>query len=604
MNYGGWELLWRIWSFLTTRRRWQIALLTLCMLVGTGLEMLSLGSVLPFLAVLVDPASALLNLPRLATAAAIVGITSPAHLIAPLWAAFVGLALLSGAARLGLLWATHHAAFVVGSDISNELYRRTLYQPLSVHVARNSSQVISGITKKVSQTITALQSLLAALTSGILATGITLALLLIDPIIAILGALVFGGSYLLVARITRRRLLRNGKRIEETSTRLVKALQEGLGSIRDVLLDGTQTVHAAAYRRVDRPLRKATASNGFIAASPRVLMEAFGVSCIATFAFVLTQREGGVGSSLPILGVLAMGAQRLLPAFQQVYAGYANFVGHQASIADIVSLLEQPLPDHAFEPPPPPLDFQREARFEHVYFQYPGTEAWVLSDVDLIIKKGSRVGLVGKTGGGKSTAVDLLMGLLDPTRGRILVDGQPVAGSHGRAWQRTIAHVPQSIFLADTSISENIALGVPPNKIDLDRVREAARVARIAEFIEGQPDGYSQSVGERGIRLSGGQRQRVGIARALYKQATVLVFDEATSALDNTTERELMDAIEGLSRDLTIVMIAHRLTTVERCDEIVVLDQGRILATGTYSDLIATSEVFRSLAAQSHTPDA
>jgi ATP-binding cassette subfamily B protein len=504
---------------------------------------------------------------------------------------------------LGLLWATHYASFVIGSDISCEVYRRTLYQPLSVHVAQNSSQLISGIAKKVAQVTHAIQVLLVALTSVILCVGITVALVLVDPLIAIMAAAIFGVAYLLVARFTRRRLVKNSLRIKDLSTRLIKGLQEGIGGIRDVLLDGTQPAHAAAYRRVDRPLREATASNGFISASPRVLLEAFGVSCIATLAYVLTQREGGLGGFLPVLGALAMGAQRLLPAFQQVYAGYAYFVGNQASIADIVAMLEQPLPEHAFEPPPPPLDFQREIRFEKVSFCYPSTDTAVLSEVDLVIPRGARVGFVGKTGGGKSTALDLLMGLLEPSGGRILVDGQPIVGTHGRAWQRTLAHVPQSIFLSDATIAENIAIGVPRSKIDPERVREAARVAQVAEFIEGLPEGYDTSVGERGVRLSGGQRQRLGIARALYKRATVLVFDEATSALDNATERDLLASIEALSRDLTILTIAHRLSTVERCDTIVVLEQGRVLATGSYAQLVETNDTFRQLARQLHPGD-
>jgi ABC-type multidrug transport system fused ATPase/permease subunit len=599
MTYSGLELLRRLWHFLTPRRRWQLGGLLVCMLIGTALEMLSLGSVLPFLAVLIDP-SQIFERPMLAKLVASFGVTSADALVTPLWAVFVGLALIAGAARLALLWATHHAAFVIGSDVSTEVYRRTLYQPFSVHVARSSSQLISGITKKVSQTTHMVQAVLTAITSTILSVGITAALVLVDPVIALLAAVVFGGAYLVVARVTRRRLLANGDRMKESSTRLVQALQEGIGGIRDVLLDGSQKAHVAAYRRVDRPFRSANASNGFIAASPRVLMEAFGIACIATLAYVLTQRQEGLGGFLPVLGVLAMGAQRLLPAFQQVYAGYAFFMGHQASVSDIIVLLEQPLSPEALEPPPPALDFSHEIRFEQVSFHYPGTDVQVLTDFDLVIPRGARVGFVGKTGGGKSTALDLLMGLLEPTSGRILVDGQPITGTHRRAWQRAIAHVPQSIFLSDATMAENIAFGIPRQKIDLPRVREAARIARIADFIESQPGGYDASVGERGVRLSGGQRQRIGIARALYRQASVLVFDEATSALDNATERELMESIEGLSRELTILMIAHRLTTVERCDVIVVLEQGRVLATGTYDELLESNETFRSLAMQPH----
>ena len=591
------ELLWRIWSFLSRRRQWQIVVLTLLMLVGTFLEMLSLGSVLPFLAVLIDP-SKVFERPELAKLIAYLGITTPAGLVAPLTLAFVALVLVAGAARLALAWATHFAAFVIGSDLSGEVYRRTLYQPFSVHVARNSSEVISGITKKVTHVILTIQNLLIGLTSAILSVGIMVALLLIDPLMATSAAVLFGGSYLLVAVMTRRRLLKNGVVMQKASTRVIQVLQEGLGGIRDVLLDGTQDTHVLTYVKVDKPLRRATASNAFIAASPRLYMETFGAACIALLAFVLTQRGSGLAGFLPTLGVLAMGAQRLLPAFQQVYAGYAYFAGHHASIEDIVTLLQQPLPAHALGPPAEPLAFQRELRFEHVSFRYSGTEAQVLRDVDLVIKKGQRVGFVGKTGGGKSTALDLLMGLLEPTEGVILVDGQPIVGNHGRSWQRTIAHVPQSIFLSDATMAENIAFGVPPTKIDLARVKQAARIARIDEFIESQPDGYNATVGERGVRLSGGQRQRLGIARALYRHASVLVFDEATSALDNTTERELMEALEGLSRDLTVLMIAHRLSTVAHCDMIVLLDQGKVLATGTYAELMESNEVFSSLAAQ------
>lgn len=572
------------------------------MLVGTFLEMLSLGSVLPFLAVLIDPSS-VFRRPELAKVIAYLGITSPAGLVAPLTVAFVALVVIAGAARLALAWATHFGSFVIGSDLSSEVYRRTLYQPFSVHVARNSSEVISSITKKVTYTIQAIQLLLTALTSAILSIGIIAALLIVDAMMASTAAVLFGGSYLLVAVLTRRRLVRNGQLMKTASIRLIQVLQEGLGGIRDVLLDGTQPVHVANYQRVDKPYRRAIASNAFIAASPRLWMETFGAASIALLAFVLTQRESGLAGFLPTLGVLAMGAQRLLPAFQMIYSGYAYFVGNRASIEEIVAILDQPLPAHAVEPPAPPLDFKSEVRFEHVSFRYPGAERDVLRDVNLVIKKGSRIGFVGKTGGGKSTALDLFMALIEPTEGVILADGQPITGSHGRSWQRTIAHVPQSIFLSDATMAENIAFGVPPKKIDLDRVRQAARIARIDEFIESLPEGYQAGVGERGVRLSGGQRQRLGIARALYKRASVLVFDEATSALDNTTERELMEALEGLSRDMTILMIAHRLSTVADCDQIVVLDRGSVLAIGTYAELMETNDMFRSMAAQAPSQD-
>jgi ATP-binding cassette subfamily B protein len=263
---------------------------------------------------------------------------------------------------------------------------------------------------------------------------------------------------------------------------------------------------------------------------------------------------------------------------------------------DVINLLNQPLPDDALSPAPPPLQFKDAIRFDSVRFRYLDNGPWVINDINLTIPKGSRVGFVGATGGGKSTTIDLLMGLLKPTEGRIVVDGQTISGERLRAWQRAIAHVPQSIFLADTTLAENIALGVPKNDIDMEKVKHATRQAQIADFIENQAEGYDAFVGERGIRLSGGQRQRIGIARALYKDASVLVFDEATSSLDNQTEQAVMNSIEGLHRDLTILIIAHRLTTVQRCDLIVELANGRVVAQGPYEELMERSLSFRKMA--------
>jgi ATP-binding cassette subfamily B protein len=235
------------------------------------------------------------------------------------------------------------------------------------------------------------------------------------------------------------------------------------------------------------------------------------------------------------------------------------------------------------------LQFENEIEFDSVYFRYSPESPWVINDLSICIPKGSRVGFIGTTGSGKSTTLDLFMGLLEPTMGKLLVDGRPIGDDIVRSWQRTIAHVPQSIYLADTTLAENIAFGIPRSEIAMDRVRSAARQAQIADFIERLPDAYDTLAGERGVRLSGGQRQRIGIARALYKDASVLVFDEATSALDDVTEQSVMDAIDELDRNLTILIIAHRLSTVRRCDTIVRLENGRMVACGQYAELIPES---------------
>lgn len=590
------DLLARLWRHLSRRRQRQFLLLLGLMLVSAFAEVVSLGAVLPFIGILTAP-ERVFNHPIVADVVQALGIASADQIVLPITIAFATAALIAGAVRILLLWVTTRLAVVSGADISNEVYRRTLYQPYWVHAARNSSDTISGITSKVDITVFGvLLPLLALISSIVLLAAIMFALIAIDPVIALVAAVGFGASYGLITWLTRHRLERNGQRIAYERTQVIKALQEGLGGIRDVLLDGTQSIYCDVYRQADRPLRRAHGNNIFIGGSPRFAMEALGIVLIAALAYVLSRQAGGVATALPVLGALALGAQRLLPALQQIYSAWASIAGSQASLAGTIKLLDQPLPADVLQPTSAPLLFQDDIHFNGVRFRYTGDGPWVLDGLNLVIAKGTRVGFVGSTGSGKSTTLDLLMGLLMPTEGEILVDGQPISGKRIRAWQRTIAHVPQSIFLADTILAENIAFGVPRDAIDLSRVQQAARQAQIADFIESRPEGYNAIVGERGIRLSGGQRQRIGIARALYKQATVLVFDEATSALDNATEQSVMDAIEGLHRGLTILLIAHRLTTVRRCDTIVELEHGRAVAQGTYEQLLECSPSFRSIA--------
>ena len=307
---------------------------------------------------------------------------------------------------------------------------------------------------------------------------------------------------------------------------------------------------------------------------------------IAMLAYSLAQEAEGIVKAIPILGALALGAQRLLPVLQQVYSSWSSIRSGQASLQDALELLDQPIPDYPDQSFLQPMQFMYSINLKQLGFRYSSQTPYVLEKLDLTIVKGSRVGFIGNTGSGKSTLLDIIMGLLQPTEGSLEVDNQAISPINQRAWQAHIAHVPQAIFLADSSVEENIAFGVPKDKIDIERVRQAAKQAQIADSIESWPMQYQTFVGERGIRLSGGQRQRIGIARALYKQADVIIFDEATSALDNETEKAVMEAIEGLSKNLTLLIIAHRLTTLKNCTQIVELGAGGIKRIGSYQELI------------------
>lgn len=579
------SLLVQLFRHISRRRRYQFILILGLTLASSIAEVVSLGAVLPFIGILTQPEK-VFNSPVFSSVVQVLGISSAASLVLPITVAFALAAIIAAGLRLLLLWVGIRLANSTGADLSIEVYRRTLYQSYSEHVARSSSEIISGITQKVGTATSVLMSIVTVTTSAALFAAILLTLLAIDPMIAIVAVISFGVGYGIIAWKTRYRLARNGQCIAQEQTRVVRALQEGLGAIRDVLLDGTQAVYCDVYRKAIQQLQRAGGENTYISQAPRYAMEALGMVLIAALAYALSHQAGGVRDALPVLGALALGAQRLLPLLQHLYGNWAVIAGSKATLIDVLDLLEQPLPEDAHQPAPTPLNFQNTIRFENMHFHYGTDGPWVLDGINLTINKGSRIGFVGNTGSGKSTTLDLLMALLEPTHGRIMVDGQPISIENRRAWQRNIAHVPQSIFLADTTIAENIAFGIPPEQIDLDRVRRAAGQAQIAEFIDSCPLGYKAFVGERGIRLSGGQRQRIGIARALYNQATVLIFDEATNALDSTTEEAVMNAIGNLNRDLTVLIVAHRITTLQHCDVIVQLENGQIVMQGSYAQFM------------------
>ncbi len=564
------------------------------MILASFAEILSIGAVLPFLAVLSAP-ERIFHLPALQSFIRVAGITHASQLLLPFTIIFGLAAFISGAIRLLLLWISTRLSYAIGADLSISIYRRTLYQPYAVHVARNSSEIINGIAGKTGNVINTLISLLNIISSLVILLAILIPLISVDPVIALAAFSGFGLIYAVIIKVSQRQVLHNSQRIAQESTKVIKSLQEGLGGIRDVLIDGTQATYCQIYSNADLPFRHAQGNNLFISMSPRYVLEALGMLLISGLAYMLAMQPDGFARAIPVLGALALGAQRLLPVLQLAYSSLSNIQGGQASLQDAIELLDQTLPDYADQPPSKPIPFSQKIELKNLSFRYTPQTPIVLDSLDLVINKGSRTGFIGVTGSGKSTLLDIIMGLLQPTSGTLELDGQVINSGNNRAWQRHIAHVPQAIFLSDSTIEENIAFGIPKGQIDHERVEQAARQAQIADIIESWPKKYKTFVGERGIRLSGGQRQRIGIARALYKQADVIIFDEATSALDNETEKAVMDAIEGLGKDLTILIIAHRLTTLKNCTEIVDLADGGIKRIGTYTEIVGLSEVQTSL---------
>ena len=559
-----------LYRSLGARRRRQLAVAFVLMLLGALAELVTIGAVLPFLALIAAPAHSALA----PTVLREVGLAGDPVLGASLLLAAAAIA--AAALRVLLGWFTHRFVTAVGHDLATRIFARMLRQPYAAYVRRSSSEILSGI-EKVQQVIG--EILLPAM-QGVIALFIALAIMVllfaIDAFAASAAALVVAAIYAAVSVATRGRLRRNAATLSKAGTTRVKIVQEGLGGIRDVLLDRSQPLFEEKFRRVDARYRRAQSINAFIGSTPRFVVEAAGIVAIALVAWTMSRAPGGIVAAIPVLGALALGAQRLMPLLNQAYVGWSSSAGNLDLLGDVIGLLDAPIVADAApadEDAPEPLG--EAIAFEDVGYRHPES-GFALAGIDLIIPHGARIGITGQTGSGKSTLLDLLMGLLEPDEGAILIDGRPLDAATRAGWQRRIAHVPQAIYLADDSIAANIAFGLAPG--DDGRGRFARRPRRPARALPGEPaEGLATKVGERGIRLSGGQRQRIGLARALYRNAPILILDEATSALDDATEAAVMAGIMAMGTEVTIILIAHRASTLAGCDRIVRLHGGRLV---------------------------
>lgn len=581
----------QFWSQLNNQRQKQYGFLLVLMIVASFVEIISISMVFPFLAAITSPIQ-IFSHPATEPLIRILSLSSPEQLVLPLTIIFIVVTLAAGCIRLLLLLANTKLSFSTGSDVSVSIYRKTLYQPYIVHISRNSSEIINGIAIKVNAVVHITMQTLNILSSIIIIIAITTALIYINPVIALSTIGCFALIFLAIAVITNKRLLSNGRIVARESTRVLMCLQEGLGGIRDIIIAGNQEAYSQAYLAADLPSRRAQGSTSFISASPKYVVEAFGMVLIALIAYALTMHSNSSDSTaIPALGLIVLAGQRLLPNLQQVYGAWASMQGELASFEDVLELLSQPIIENVTNSHTSKLNFVDKIQLRKISYRYNNDAPWIIKNLDLTIKAGSCVGFIGVTGCGKSTLMDIIMGLLAPSSGTVLVDGVEVTSINVRYWHQNIAHVPQDIFLIDNSVAENIALGKRVGGIDYEKVKFVAQQAKIAETIESWPQGYDTVVGERGVRLSGGQRQRLGIARALYYDPTIIIFDEATSALDTETEEDVMKSIAKLNDKLTILIVAHRTTTLKNCDEIIQLGPaGNIIRNGTYDQIFNSVE--------------
>jgi len=588
----------KLFALLDDRERRNFCWLTGIMLLVAAAEISGFSAVLMLLNVISAPEKIQSNA-VLSFVYTRLGFTSIFQFQVALAISVLGVVVIGLAIKAVGTRATIRYSMMRGFTISSRLLAAYLRHPYPWFLRHNSAELEKNVLNEVDGLIArVITPSLRLVSNTILAISILIFLLMVDPLVTLFCGGVLGLVYTLIYLRVRGQTLRVGTEMKEALEARFLVAKEATGGIKDVKVMGLEDVYVQGYSVEAYRTAQALTRMGLVAEMPRFILEAITFGTLISMILLLLFRNGGnMTEIVPTLGVIALATMRLLPSLQQIYFGMVTIRGAGPVLDAIVA-------DFAASPPPrparaqdaPAMKLERKLELEQVGFAYDSADRPTLHGVDLTIPARATVGIVGGTGAGKTTLVDLILGLLSPASGKIKVDGTVLTADNLRSWQASIAYVPQAIFLTDDTIAANIAFGVPKSEIDMAAVEHAARVAALHDFILSElPTGYDTRVGERGVRLSGGQRQRIGIARAMYRDPTLLIMDEATSALDNVTEREVMEAMQRIRGDKTIILIAHRLSTVRSCDTIFLMERGRLLAQGSYDELLATSQVFRHM---------
>ena len=581
-----------------SKRRTRFVLVGLMALVVTALEAISAIFILIVLRLVVDPG----QIPTLPVIGDLQQLFPSST-----YEQFV----LAGALAFGIFFALRAFVFLLqqyavarvventGVLIADELVQGYLAMPYEFHVRRNSSELIRNVYDSVQQLISSVFMPLSIMfAEAVLVLGLLGVLLVTSPLMTLAATLFMGGLVAVSLLGVQPRLRNLGRERQAAATRTLQSLQQGFQGVRDIKVLGREHTFARSFHSVRTVMARAQYQKSALLYVPRVMLEtSFLLAILAALA--IAARQGEMSSLISTLGLFAYAGLRIQPSLQKIAMALNNVRYSEAAAEDLRhellltatfrAKLELTIADE-------PLAFTNLLEVRDVSFRYAGAGDDALSHVDFEFRRGESIGICGETGGGKTTLLDLLCGLLLPTNGRIAIDGVTLGPENARAWRHNIGVVHQSSFLIDDTLRRNIALGVRDDEVDGDAVAESIKIAQLEDFVAELPDGLDTIVGESGARLSGGQRQRVTLARALYRRPAVLVLDEGTSALDNATETRIMQHLLGGSEGTTLVMVAHRLSTIERCDRIVYIEAGKVAAKGTYTELMTASAGFRDIA--------
>lgn len=576
------------------RGRW--ILLLVVALIASGLEIVGAALVYLLLSLVADPVGAI-EVPLLGDIRRLAGGTEQSVLLLWLAASMGVFFVLRAAAQVGESYLQNRISQNAGARLSKQLVQGYLALPYTFHLHRNSSELIRNGHTAVDELVSFVFLPLIRLTAEfVMIVAMLILLLSIAPLATVLAVTVMGSAALILLRVIQPRLQQLGWTSHELNGRTLRSLQQAFHGVRDIKILGRERAFAQAYGDWRRELARTRYLHGTLVSLPRITIELALIGLILSLFALAVAAGDGAGRTLSVLGLFAYAGLRLQPSLQRVIGSLNSLKYAQAPLEALYADFHI-ISDYADElASVDPLPFDHGLVVDHVTFRYESADHEALRDVSLRVSPGEVIGIVGPTGGGKTTLVDLMTGLLVPTKGRVTVDGRDLR-EHARAWQLRLGVVPQSVFLIDDTIRRNITLGLPDAEADDDAIAQAVQLARLDEFVSSLPAGVDTLIGERGVRMSGGERQRVAIARALYRRPSVIVFDEGTSALDNATEAELMAALDQLRGEHTILLIAHRLSTVKHCDRVVYVEDGRIAGLGTYAALTETNAAFRRMAA-------
>lgn len=593
----------KAWALLDTRERRNAWIVLGVIIVGALASAVMVGSVMPFLAVLAEP-SRIETTPALAWAYKAFGFTSVYGFLVGLGLASFAIIVLSSLIQIAKTWAVARFTTMRVHSISHRLLASYLAQPYAFFLNRHSGEMGPRVLAESGQVVQQFLLPAAEFIAACLTTTAILGLLLwVEPGVALIAFAVLGGIYGLIYLATRRVLKRLGRIRVEANRQRFRLTNEALTGIKDIKLLGRETAYLDRYAEPSIRMAQTQVKAAVLSQVPQLALQAVVLGGVILLCLVMIDPASvasgtALGGLLPVLGLFAFAGQRLMPELSKLYGSLAQIQAGSAAVDTVYEdLVLQENATRLTRTSIKGLGLKQGLHLKAISYSYPNSDQSGVRDITLTIRAGEKIGIVGTTGAGKTTLADVILGLLEPDQGNLVVDETEITSDNLRAWMQSVGYVPQDIFLTDAPVAENIALGIPPAAIDHERIHKAARIARIDQFIlEELPEGYQTHIGERGVRLSGGQRQRIGIARALYHSADLIVFDEATSALDNLTEAEVMDAIDALPGDKTVLMIAHRLSTVRRCDRIVVLDKGRMVGCDSWDALMAGNIAFQRIA--------